>query len=262
MNWKKELLNYTKNKKLLLKLRCMEIEVTIEKNRELLINSDRYGRIYNGASQYMVEPIRILESFNQPLSMIKLGSPTLIEKEEEEAKAYSSYIIESKMMEDEIIEGFFGTIGVLVQCGSNKISIYSGANASACLNLNIFGADFIQVQDLNKSANTLKDTLLEAEKSMTDKLNYIKLMKQRLEAQMFANEKAFNDYKGDVLSRLPLGLFGYMEHGEGKLRDANSMYHDMPNSAWKLLSCMNDKIKHESPTKRLQSTLALEKMFV
>ena len=71
----------------------MEIEITIEKNRELLINSDRYGRIYNGASQYMVEPIRILESFNQPLSMIKLGSPTLIEKEEEEALKHQIIII-------------------------------------------------------------------------------------------------------------------------------------------------------------------------
>jgi pyoverdine/dityrosine biosynthesis protein Dit1 len=238
----------------------MEIEVTIEKNRELLLNSDRYGRIYNGASQYMVEPYRILESFNQPISMIKLGSPTLIEKEEEEAKAYSNYIIESKMMENEIIEGFFGTIGVLVQCSSNKISVYAGANAAACLNLHIWG-DFIQVHDLNKSASSLRETLLEAEKSMTDKLNYIKLVKERLEAQRFDTAREFDDYKGNVLSRLPLNLFGYMEHGEGQLRDANSIYHDMPNSAWKLLSCMNDKISKESPTRRLQSTLALEKIF-
>ena len=235
----------------------MELEQTLN----VLKDSDNYARLYNQKVEVMPLPSQIINAFESPLAVAKVGSPTIIEKEGQLAKSYSSYVLESKLEDNTIIEDFFGTVGVLVSNSQNKLTVYSGANCWACTNLSVFGAEFTQSLNLTQSLNSLAETIKLAEDNMVNRLLHIKARKEELEAKTYTN-KGFEDLKGEIMSRIDIKLFDYVKHSETVLRDKNNIYYDMPHSQWKLLSSMTDKIKKESPSKRLESTLALEKIFV
>lgn len=235
-------------------------EVLIE-NKNLLLDSDNYARLYNKKVEVMPLPSEVLNKFSTEISLINVGSPTMVEKNGVIAKSYSSYVIESKLEDNTIIDGFYGTVGILVSNSQNKVTVYSGANAVACTNLSIFGAEFIQQMNLTQSLSQLEEILYQANISMTSRLENIKQIKERLESNTY-NTKQFEDKKGELISKIDIGLFDYVKHAEKQFRDANSIYFDQPYSDWLLLSAMTDKIKLESPSKRIESTLVLEKLFV
>ena len=232
-------------------------------NLQKLRDSDRFIRVYNSKEQIMPEASNILDNFKYPVNICNIGRSVLAQIKDggDKVEVFPKYIVETSLYDNEVIEGFTGTIGLLVNNNSNTISIYSGMMAHACLNLSIFNTEYIQVINLLNSLDTLEGILKLAEDKLFERLNYIKQVKDRLESIIYG-EEAFQDKKGQVLNSLPLDLFGYLEHSERVLRDPASIYYNMPKNLWTLMSSYTDKIKHESPTKRLQSTLALEKMFV
>lgn len=239
----------------------MLAEELLKENLSILKESDNYGRMYNGKVEIMPLATEVLNKFGNDISLVKVGSPTVIEKNGTIAKSYSSYVIESKLEDNTIIEGFYGTVGVLVSNSQNKITVYSGANALACTNLSVFGAEYVQSMNLTQSLFTLEEILQQANISMTSRLENIKAIKEKLEAKTYGSI-GFENRKGELVSRIDIGLFDYVKHAEKVLRDKNSIYSDQPYSDWLLLSAMTDKIKLESPAKRIESTLALEKLFV
>jgi hypothetical protein len=233
---------------------------TIEENLSALNNSDHFVRLYNSKAEKLPAPSEVLKHFSD-VSLVKISNPTMIQREELITKSYSSYVVEKKLEDNTIIEGFYGTIGMLISNSQNKLTVYSGANAWACTNLSVFGAEFMQSMNLTQSLSNIPALLKYAEENMINRLEQIKMIKESLEAKTYTN-KAFEDRKGEILSRIDLNLFDYVKHSEKVLRDKNLHYSDMPNSDWKLLSSLTDKIKNESPAKRIESTLALEKIFV
>lgn len=237
----------------------LSIEV-LEENISALKSSDNYVRMYNGQAQKLPLPSEIINHFSD-VSLVKISSPTLIQKDEIIAKSFSSYVIETKLEDNTIIEGFYGTIGALVSNSQNKVTFYSGANAWACTNLSVFGAEYIQEMNLMQSLVNIPNLIEAAEVSMIQRLESIKQIKETLEAKQY-NTRQFEDRKGEILSRIDLSLFDYVKHSEKVLRDKNSIYADSPYSDWLLLSSMTDLISKQSPAKRIESTLALEKIFV
>lgn len=232
----------------------------LEENIQTLKESDNYGRAYNGQVQVMPAAKTIVDMFND-ISVVKVGSPTYIEKNGSMAKTFSSYVIEKKLEDNTIIEGFYGTVGMLVSNSQNKATIYSGASAWACTNLSVFGAEYLQEMNLTQSLANIPNLIQVAESSMIQRLESIKAIKESLEAKQY-NTKQFTDRKGEILNRIDLSLFEYVKHSEKVLRDKNSIYSDQPLSDWLLLSSMTDLISKQSPAKRIESTLALEKIFV
>ena len=233
---------------------------TIQDNKQLLINSDQFVRQYNKGIQALPAASEVLRHF-EDISLIKISSPTMIQKDDTIAKSFSSYVVEKKLQDNTIIDGVYGTVGVLVSNSQNKITVYSGSVVWACTNLNVFNAEFMQELNLTSSISMIPEILYKAEQSMVERLEQIKTIKERMEAKTYTN-KQFEDRKGELVSRIDLGLFDYVKHAEKVLRDANQHYMDMPHSDWKLLQALTSKIVNESPSKRIESTLALEKIFV
>jgi hypothetical protein len=233
-----------------------------ETNLQKLRNSDTYIRVYNSKEERMPEASQILDNFNYPVNLCNIGRSILAQVKDngDKVEVFPKYIVETNLYDNEVIEGFTGTIGLLVNNNSNTISIYSGMMAHACLNLSIFNTEYIQVINLLNSLDNLKNIVNSAKDKLLEKLQYIKLIKDKLEAETYT-ESQFIDKKGEILNKIPLNLFGYIEHSEKVLRDANSIYHGMPNSSWKILSSFTDLVSKQSPTKRIEATLALEKMF-
>lgn len=235
-------------------------EIT-EESLKTLNSSDRYGRVYNKKTEYMPLPSEIIEKFNLPIEFAKIGSSILTKTSDNvESEAFSTYVLEARLHNDEVIEGYSGVVGLLVNNSQNKISVFSGVNAAACTNLNIFGAEFVKEINLIGSVKTLGAIVEEAKNGLFSRLESFKQVKERLEAKTY-NTQQFVDRKGDLVNSMSLELFDYIKWMESVFRDKNSIYYDMPNSDWKLLQGLTDKIKNEGPNKRLQSTLALEKYF-
>jgi hypothetical protein len=235
-------------------------EEILMENKNLLLDSDNYARMYNSKVEVMPLPSAVLNHFTD-VSLIKVGSPTMVEKNGVIAKSYSSYVIETKLEDNTIIDGFYGTIGALVSNSQNKVTFYSGANAWACTNLSVFGAEFVESMNLTQSLAMIPMILEKATNSMVGRLEAIKQMKEKLESKTYTN-KGFEDFKGEILSRADLSLFEYIKHAEKVMRDKNLFYSDMPHSQWKMLSAMTDIVKNQAPSKRVEATLALESLFI
>lgn len=232
----------------------------LEENMSLLKQSDNFVRQYNGQIQKLPLPSEVIGNMSD-ISLVKISNPTMIQKDDIIAKSYSSYVVEKKLEDNTIIEGFYGTIGMLISNSQNSLTIYSGANAWACTNLSVFGAEFMQKMNLTQSLNSIPELLRNAEAGMIFRLEEIKRIKESLEAKTYTN-KGFEDLKGEIISRADLSLFEYIKHAEKVMRDKNIFYSDMPHSQWKMLSAMTDLVKNQSPSKRIDATLALESLFV
>lgn len=235
-------------------------EITQQNIKELKA-SDIYVKEYNKKPLKMPAANDILEAVKLPIAHVGVGSALLAEKNGLPVKVYSSYVIESKIEDNTIIDGFHGTIGMLINSSMNEITLYNGANAHACTNLSIFGADVIKKYKLNTCLTNLSEALEQMEQLMIKRLEEIKVIKDRLEAKTYTKAK-FIERKGELLNTIPLTLFDYLSHSEKVLRDSKSIYYTMPLSEWTLLSSLSDRVKYQSPSKRISATLELEKVFV
>ncbi|MCS7317207.1 MAG: hypothetical protein NZZ41_02640 [Candidatus Dojkabacteria bacterium] len=176
-------------------------------------------------------------------------------------KAYPKFLMEKSIMNDEVIKGFYGTVGMIVNYSSNKLIVYSGATARACLNLSIFGADYVVEYSLLDSVESLNDILAKATNNLSVHLNHIRQVKEKLESKQYSPIE-FEHRKGEILSKMDLSLLPYLKHAEEQFRSKDSLYFDMPNSDWKLLSAMTDLVKDKGVTARISKTLKLEELFV
>lgn len=175
----------------------------------------------------------------------------------DEIQLINNYLIEVDVLDK---KEFYGTIGVIIQQGSNKMKVYSGLTAHACLNLTVWGADYV------KSVNSIDIDVL---KGLLDK-SYMHLPKQselilsnvdRLKSNVY-NEGNWTLKKGDLLETMNPSLFGYLTNAEELFRTEGSLYYDQPLTDWTLLSAMTDKISKEGISSRVNKTLKLEKLFV
>lgn len=205
-------------------------------------------------------PNTFLEVFGE-ITRLDLDNPVEVGESGNVYKAYPKFLMEKSLMEDEIIKGFYGTVGMLVNYNSNKITIYSGATARACLNLSIFGATYVKEYSLLNSIDILPEILSKATDDLALHLEEIKSVKERLERKVYSL-KEFEHRKGEIFSKMDLSLLPYLKHAEEQFRTKDSLYFDMPDSDWKLLSAMTDLVKDKGVTARVNKTLKLESLFI
>lgn len=174
-----------------------------------------------------------------------------------EVQLINNYLIEVSVdNKDE----FYGTLGLIILQGQDKVKIYSGLTAHACLNLTVWGADYV------KSVNSIDIDVL---KGLLDK-SYMHLPKQselilgnvdRLKNSIYFKDE-WTMKKGELLEIMNPSLFGYLTNAEELFRDEKSLYYDQPLTDWNLLSAMTHKISTEGISSRVNKTLQLEKLFV
>ena len=187
-------------------------------------------------------------------SHIKVGGTTNGLENNDEISIVNNYLVEVRMDDSD----FYGTCGLLVRQGANKVQIYSGLTASACLNLSIFGANYIKeskidIVSLEAYLDKAANNLLKQKPMIEEKVDRMK--------NTFFNSDEWTKEKGRLLSILPDNCLPNLLHAEGLLRQEDSLYSDMDNSQWKMLSLLTDNIKNETVTSRIKKTLQLEAAF-
>jgi hypothetical protein len=194
-------------------------------------------------------------------SNVKLSNPVEVGDGGKVYYTYPSFIIESKHYNNEVIEGFSATLGMLVNYNKNEYTIYTGATAAACLNLSIFGAENLFTYSILGDIANLPDHLKLAEDKMFDHLQRIKLIKERLENTTYSTLE-FKNRKGKLLSDMSIPNLDYLKSAEDLMRTSGSIYYDMPNSDWKLLQACTDSVSDKLALKQLKVTLELEQYFL
>lgn len=179
--------------------------------------------------------------------------------------SYNSYLITKEIEgynipEIEGIANSFHTakLGVLVNLVQNKIKVFAGFEASACLNMCIFNADTILETNVGGIA-FLSDNINRVEDLMYAKSNSIKETVERLINTTYNND--------DYLRRVGQIYLGIEDNGllvsSKKLHnDKENIYYDMPKSDWKLYSTLTDNIKNKPVHNVLKLTQGIEKLFV
>jgi len=201
--------------------------------------------------------IEIMKEFGD-IKMAKLsGKIDGLDDNLEEIQLINNYLIEVQVNDK---DEFFGTLGLIVQQGSSKVKIYSGLTATACLNLSVFGADY--VKDLKGiEIELLKGFLDKGYKNLNKQTDVILSNVDRLKMNPY-NVNGWTHKKGQLLEFMNPSLFGYLTNAEELLRDEKSLYYDQPLTDWNLLSAMTHKISTEGISSRVTKTLQLEKLFV
>lgn len=230
----------------------MDFSKTIDK----LINSNI--RVVSGNE--MPHPSSIIDVMKEfgNIKMAKLsGKIDGLDDKLNEIQLINNYLIEVQVdNEDE----FYGTLGLIVQQGSDKVKVYSGLTAHACLNLSVFGADY--VKDLKGiEIEFLKGFLDKAHKNLPKQIDVIQSNVDRLKNNPYDVGK-WVWRKGEMLSSMPTNLLSYLVYAEEQLREPKSVYYDQPCTDWTLLSAMTDKIKNEGISSRVNKTLQLERLFL
>ena len=228
----------------------------MEKIIEKLISSNI--RVVNGNE--IPHPSTVIDTMKEfgNIKMAKLsGKIEGLDDNLQEIELINNYLIEVQV-DDE--DEFYGTLGLIVQQGSSKVKIYSGLTAHACLNLSVFGADF--VKDLKGiEIDLLKGFLDKGYKNLHKQSNGILEHVDRLKSNPYdAGKWTFK--KGELLETMNPSLFGYLTNAEELFRTEGSLYYDQPLTDWTLLSAMTDKIKNEGISSRVNKTLQLERLFV
>lgn len=187
-------------------------------------------------------------------SHVKVGGTTNGKENDDEISIVNNYIVEVKLDNSD----FFGTVGVLVRQGSNRIQVYSGLTASACLNLSIFNANYIKESKIQLD---VIEVLID--KAANNILKQKPMIEERIEKMRntFLNSEEWLREKGRLLTVLPDSCLPNVVNLEHLLRDKGSLYAAWDNTSWKLLSCLTDSIKNEAVTSRLKKTLAIEAAF-
>lgn len=232
------------------------IEATVSEKLELLSKSSNFV----GKKDVVYPSAKSLIDVFGEVEIVKLPSANKLNENEKTLYTYPRFILENKLYDDEL-EGFYGTVGMLVNYQSNKLHIYTGANAKACLNLSIFGADYVKEYDLLSTLDVLPELLDKSVVFLKQHLQIIEEKKTKLESVQY-DSKHWENLKGNLISRMDLSLFPYLKHAETLIRDKDEKYLDMPHSDWKMLSLMTDLISKQGVTSRVTKTLELEALFV
>lgn len=187
-------------------------------------------------------------------SHVKVGGTTNGKEDNDEISIVNNYIVEVKLDDSD----FFGTCGILVKQGCNRIQVYSGLTASACLNLSIFNADYIkeskiQLDVVEALVDKACNNLLRQKPMIEEKVD-------KMKNNFFTSEEWLRE-KGRLLTVLPDSCLPNVVNLEHLLRNEESLYAAWDNTSWKLLSCLTDSIKNESVTNRIRKTLQIEAAF-
>lgn len=153
----------------------------------------------------------------------------------------------------------YNTIGIIVSQSQNFAKIYAGDVVFACTNLSVGGADFVRELkniELSYVANLIK----KANQYLPEQTAKIREFHERLQSKIYSDDE-FIARKGELLSTISPSLFGYLNHCEEEFRNEKSLYYDMPNSDYKLLQGMTDKVISSGISARISKTLAIEKIF-
>lgn len=200
------------------------------------------------------EIINLMKKFGD-IKVAKLsGKVEGLDDDFNEIQLVNNYLVEVSTDNSE----FYGTIGVLVQQGSDKLKVYSGLTASACLNLSIFGADYIRPLK-SIDLDILNSLLDKGANSLVAQTDLVKSIVNKLQNQIYS-EETWQHTKGRLLNTMPTHLLPYLMWAEEQLRD-NPLYNRELLSSWLLLSAMTDKIKNESISSRISKTIELEDLF-
>jgi hypothetical protein len=230
------------------------------KDLDLLVKSELFTK--NDISYPSAE--KITNQFGK-VEIIKLNKPLQItDKENNLFETYSKFILESKLCDNEVIDGFYGTVGLLANYDRNKFTVYSGATAWACLNLSIFGAGYVKEYNLLNHYEQVGDFVQKAKDVLIVQLEHIKKIKKKLEAKVYTLDK-YHQKKGELLHlfvETSPGLIPYLTHATLQDISEDSIYLDQPLSDWRLLSSMTDLISKQGVSSRVTKTLELESLFV
>jgi hypothetical protein len=201
--------------------------------------------------------IDIMKEFGD-IKMAKLsGKIDGLDDDLNEIQLINNYLIEVQVNDK---DEFFGTLGLIVQQGSSKVKIYSGLTAHACLNLSVWGADY--VKDLKGiEIELLKGFLDKGYKNLNKQTDVILSNVDRLKNSIYFKDE-WTMKKGNLLEIMNPSLFGYLTNAEELLRDEKSLYYDQPLTDWTLLSALTHKISTEGISSRVNKTLKLEALFV
>jgi hypothetical protein len=215
----------------------------------------------------MPHPMDIYHKFKEVLGVddirVNIEDKKILSNEGELQIAYDKYLFMADLNSEISFNGIYPhskKVGIIVCNSSNKMKIFSGMEAKACLNMSIFGADSIIEENINTiliKANVGKVLKVSEEKELQWKnkiLNWINTT--------YNTESSWNNRKGEILTKMATNLFGYIKHAEEQMRDKNSLYYDMPDSDWKLLSAMTDKNKNVGLTSRINHIEQLEYLFL
>ena len=177
---------------------------------------------------------------------------------EKQISLFNKYLIEVQV--DDKNNDMYGTLGIIVEQNKNIFQVYSGLTARACLNLTIWGADYIKKVKAIDFSNIVKylDSSLSGLATQED---FILSQLELLKNKVYSKEE-FTKRKGVLLEKMNPVLFPYLFHAEEQFREKTSLYYDQPLSDWNLLSAMTDKISKEGVNSRVAKTLQLEKLFI
>lgn len=225
----------------------------IEQLIKQLEESIAYGKVDKDTKVYVPSPKEVLSMFDN-IEAIKLANPIV----GQDIEIYPKYIIESKVSVNiPSIGDMYATVGILIN--KDKAIIYSGATARACLNLSIFGAEYVSEVPFDTIESI--EHLIEIAKSNVHKqVIHIIELKEQLESTEY-DTVGFTKRKGELLETMSIDLLEYLIHAEEVLRDSSSIYYEEPLTDWLLLSAMTDKVKDKPILNRVKTTLALENVF-
>ncbi len=232
---------------------------------ELLENSNSLVIERNGKNVTMPHPIEIYEKFTSvvPSDNIRISYQGK-EMLEDEGLKYGidkyMFIAELPLVLDfDRRYEHKAKVGIIVANKSNVMKVFAGMEASACLNMSVFRADSLQEEKV--LPNVVKDMTLLSKKEIDTQVEQWKIRIQKLIDTRY-NPSEFDKVKGRLLSTVPSSLFSYVIHAEKQLRDKNSIYSDIPDSDWKLLSAMTDLNKQRGLLNRVNEILQLESLFI
>ena len=180
------------------------------------------------------------------------------DNEENPISLFNKYLIEVKV--DDKNNDMYGTLGVIIEQNKNIFQVYSGLTAHACLNLTIWGADYVKKVKTIDYSNIHK-YLENALSGLSTQEDFILSQLELLKNKVYSKEE-FTKRKGVLLEKMNPSLFPYLFHAEEQFREKTSLYYDKPLSDWTLLSSMTDLIKDKGVNERVGKTLQLESLFI
>lgn len=222
----------------------------------LLQSSHAFAKIKNDTRIYYPHPNDIISLFNNP--NVTLGNAISMHENNVTNTAFMGYMVTEYTGRE--FNGHRENFGVVVDVNKNSIVIFTGYEATACLNLCTFGAvdtkiNIMQVDDLEDKKDELFQTLHKQEEIF--KRTYERL-----------NQTEYNDTQyfqrlGELAPKIEeRKLWPFFEHSVAQSIAADSIYKDDKKTDWKILSTMTDLVKTKQVLRQLQYTNELQSLFV
>lgn len=194
-----------------------------------------------------------------------LGKPYITKANNEVHTSYSSYMFKVELnskipkYKDIINTEHIGNLGIIVNIPKNLIKVYAGYEARACLNLCVFNADTIV--DNTLTAISVLPRILDsvANKLETKHLSIVDTIQRLVDTEYDLPQ--FLQRIGQVYLH-PRITSKMMADSKLALSNKDYIYYDMPHSDWKIYSSLTDNLKNAPVSKRIDTLLEIEKVFV